>query len=359
MTIAHKLSEWFDISVMHPAEFAPFPFSLMKKYKNIVGRQGWSDDGMTVKPFKYIRLFGKKNAFRLLPCYKKQIGHYIEQFGTPDMVHAHFALPDGYLAYLIHKTNHVPYLISFRKTDIEYLNLGKEYSSKKMMLEVLSHAQQIIVHNAAQQETLSRYGFSSILMAHGIEDSFVQPKMSINNSNSLTIVSIGELVPAKHIDWVINAVKNYKGNKNISLMIAGEGPMRQTWETLSAADNNISFLGQISHDKINELLQQSDIFALPSINETFGLVYIEAAAHQNAVIATKGTGIWGHFVDNNEILYCDSYENFQHSLSRLIDDDLLRNQMALNAFEKAKKNYTWSAVINKYNLLYQSILGKQ
>ena len=57
MSIAHKLSPQFSMSVLHPAEFAPFPFNMMKKYKNIMGSQSWEDDGIVVRPFKYIRLF--------------------------------------------------------------------------------------------------------------------------------------------------------------------------------------------------------------------------------------------------------------------------------------------------------------
>lgn len=357
MTIAHKLSEWYDISVMHPAEFAPFPISLMKKYKNIVGKQSWDDNGIKVRPFKYLRVIGKKNAFLFLPNYEKQIKHYIEKFGAPQMVHAHYALPDGYLAYLINKAYHIPYVISFRKTDIGFLKLPIECSTKKLILDVLSNAKQIIVHNAAQQETLSNFGFESVLMAHGIEDNFIKPKEPTNNSNNITIVTIGELVSSKQIDWVIDAVKNYTGDKNISLIIAGEGPMRKTWENSTTTISNVNFLGQISHDRINNLLQQSDIFALPSINETFGLVYIEAAAHQNAVIGTKGTGIWGHYVDCEEMLFCDSYKSFQEMLYKLIDNDDFRNQVALKAFLKTKENYTWDNIINKYRSLYEPILS--
>lgn len=352
MTIAHKLSKRFDISVMHPAEFAPFPFNLLTKYKNIVGKQSWEDDGITVRPFKYIRLFGKKNAFLLLPFYEKGVKQYIKRFGKPYLIHAHFALPDGYFAYLIHKNFQIPYIISFRGSDMKLLNQPQRSNTIKLMKMTLSNAKQIIVHNAAQQERLSNLGYHSNLMAHGIEESFVKPKEELNCSNQITIVSIGELIEQKRIDWVIKAVKDYTGSKSITLKIAGEGPMHQNWESLIGEKNNISFLGRISHDKIDELLEQSDIFALPSYNETFGLVYLEAAAHQNAVIATKGTGIWGHFIDGEEMLFCDSYTSFQKLLYKLIDDVNYRNQLSNKSFKKTTSFYTWKKTIEKYNSIY-------
>lgn len=109
-------------------------------------------------------------------------------------------------------------------------------------------------------------------------------------------------------------------------------------------------------EAINELLCESDIFALPSYNETFGLVYIEATAHQNAVIATKGTGIWGHFKENEETLYCDSYDSFQKMLYELIDNDTFRNQIAKRAFDKTSADFTWDKIIEKYSQLYENLL---
>jgi len=356
ITIAHQLSQWFDISVMHPAEFAPFPISLMKKYKDIAGKNSWSDGTIQIRPLKYIRLFGRKHSFLLLPYVKKRLNHYLNPNGIPDLVHAHYALPDGYLAYMINQIHHTPYIISFRDSDIKFLTDPRKSYNANMMDKVLSNAKKIIVHNGAHQELLSKAGYDSIIMAHGVEKDFLRPKETVNTSNNIVISTVSELIPRKHIDWIINAVEEYKGSKNITLKIAGRGALRIDLESLSRGHENIQFLGQIDHGKVDELLQQSDIFALPSVNETFGLVYLEATAHQNAVIATKGTGVWGHFIDGDEMFYCDSYSSFKEMLFRLIDDNGLRNQMALNAFIKTKDNYSWNTIISKYVSLYEAFL---
>lgn len=357
MTIAHKLSTQFDISVLHPAEWAPFPINLMKKYRNIAGSQSWEDEGIAVRPFKYIRLIGTNIAFRLLPYYKRRIQDYCQRFGTPQLVHAHYALPDGYLAYLLFNAYQVPYLISFRKSDIKFLQAKKSSPTYKTLQTVLKQASQIIVHNVAQQELLSNEGFDSIVVPHGIEKDFIVKKESENNTGTINIATVGELIPLKQINWVIEAVKNYKGNKDLTLTIAGDGPMRQEMEISAQGYNNIVFLGNIAHEKVGDLLCHSDIFALPSNNETFGVVYIEAAGHQNAVIATKGTGVWGIFNDKEEMLYCDSFDSFRKILYELIDNDLLRNTIAKNAYDKTSKLFTWDKVIEKYVELYHDCIA--
>lgn len=115
MTIAHKLSSQFAITVLHPTEFAPFPFNRIRKYRNLAGSSSWNDESIVVNPFKYIRMFGKKLAFLFLPFYKRKIKKYCQEFGIPDISHAHFALPDGYFALLLKKYTESP--ISFLFVD--------------------------------------------------------------------------------------------------------------------------------------------------------------------------------------------------------------------------------------------------
>ena len=348
MTIAHKLSTQFDVSVLHPTEFAPFPFNRMKKYRNLADNQPWNDGEINITPFKYIRLIGKRIAFLLLPHYKRKVKQHCERHGIPQISHAHFALPDGYFAYILKQIYGTPYIVSFRGSDVKLMNSYADSNTMRRMQAVLSHADKIIVHNHAQQELLRKHGFGSLLMPHGIEADFLKPKSPNGAKNEIVIATIGELIPQKQIDWVINAVRDYKGEKRISLWIAGEGPQKEELERLADEHPNIKLLGKIKHASVNELLCETDIFTLPSINETFGLVYVEATAHQNAVIATKGTGVWGHFVDGEEMLFCDSFESFKQMLFHLIDNDEARNRMAQKAYLKTVERFTWDKVIKDY-----------
>lgn len=356
MTIAHKLSEYFDISVMHPREFAPFPFSLMKKYKNLADNKSWNDQNILVTPLSYIRLFGKRLAFLFLPIYYRKIKQYCKHFGVPNLTHAHYALPDGYFALLIKQLFGIPYIISFRGSDVKLMTSNSKSNTMKRMIAVLNQADKIIVHNRAQEDLLREYGFDSELFPHGIEADFLKPKQQSGPKEEIVITTIGDLIPRKHIDWVVNATKEYKGKKTITLLVAGDGSQKAELDNLVAGYTNIKLLGKIKHEAINEILCDSDIFALPSINETFGLVYVEATAHQNAVIASKGTGIWGHFNENKEILYCESYASFKKMLYELIDNDSLRNTIAKNAFDKTSTLFTWDKVIERYVKIYQNCI---
>lgn len=355
MTIAHKLSACFDISVLHPSEMAPFPLNLLKKYKNLSGSKPWNDGEILVKPLKYTRLPGRRLSFLLLPLFKRKIRRYLEVEEMPCLTHSHYVMPDGYFSYMMKRQYEIPYVISFRDSDIKFLELDDKRKVKKMTIEVLKNADKVVVHNVAHQTFLRLYGIDSEVVSHGIEKSFLQEKEEMTAKEEVMVTVVSGFIRRKNIDWVINAIKSYNGVKNVRLNIIGEGELAGELKNLAGDCKNINFMGQMSHDDVGRWLHVSDIFALPSYHETLGLVYLEAAAKENAVIAMKDTGVCGNYQDGEEMLFCDDYQSFERLLHNLIDDDDKRISLSEKAFERTRSEYTWNVSIEKYKKIYENV----
>ena len=90
-------------------------------------------------------------------------------------------------------------------------------------------------------------------------------------------------------------------NQIACLHIYGDGPERSKLEQLAASNEvtktSVRFHGLISHDKVADIMANSDIFAMVSTGETFGLVYLEAMASGDIVIASRHEGIDGIVID--------------------------------------------------------------
>ena len=117
---------------------------------------------------------------------------------------------------------------------------------------------------------------------------------------TIKILSIGRLVEKKGHEYSIRAVAMVAAEyKNISYLIAGDGPLRNDLENLVSklgVKDHIKFLGALNHDEILGLYEQSHIFSLPSItanNEKEGIpvVLMEAMACGLPVISTYHSGI--------------------------------------------------------------------
>ena len=121
ITIAQKLIDYFDITLLHPAEYAPFPVSLMKKYRNIADKKRWKSGELDIIPFKYLRLPTLPLSFLILPLFKRKLIKTLNKIGRFSLVHAHFILPDGFMALMLKKSHNIPFVISVRATDVNYL----------------------------------------------------------------------------------------------------------------------------------------------------------------------------------------------------------------------------------------------
>ena len=350
LTIAEKMSQFCEISFVFPTAIVFPPFSFIKKYKPLANLKTWTDGYFNIKPLRYLRLPGKKLSYLLMDtlCVEK----YVDKNAIPDLCHAHYIMPDGYIANKIKQKYGTPYVVSVRMSDIKHLkSLRKINPVYSKFVKVLKEADKIIVHNRPQQKFVAGMGFDSVIIPHGIEISALMtfPK---KNEDIITVSVVSELIKRKNIDWTIRAVKEYTGKKTVKLVIVGDGVCRNILQNLANNAPNIHFVGKIAHNEALKLLEKSHIFALPSINETFGLAYLEAAAKLNAVICHKNEGVDGLFEDGKEIAFCDGYEDFRNILHTLVENPEKMKKLANNGYERLK-NYTWEHIQSRYMDIYE------
>ena len=114
-------------------------------------------------------------------------------------------------------------------------------------------------------------------------------------------------------------------------------------------DNDWRFPNQ----RLVEMYQASDIFAFPSLLETFGMVQLEAMAAGTAVISTDAPGCKD--VINDEInglqARAGDIDHFAYQLKRLLNDEHLREKLIKNALEFVE-DYKWETIAKNYERLF-------
>ncbi|MDP3794431.1 MAG: glycosyltransferase family 4 protein [bacterium] len=102
----------------------------------------------------------------------------------------------------------------------------------------------------------------------------------------------GRLAPEKGVDVLVKALASQRG---VSLNIAGEGPERATLETLAqrlGVRERISFLGFLSHQALQPIIEASRAVVVPSVwYENFPYAVLESMAYGKLVIASRIGGI--------------------------------------------------------------------
>lgn len=137
----------------------------------------------------------------------------------------------------------------------------------------------------------------------GIPDHLAQKQKdkidSLELENNLDFIYVGRLVKYKNVDVVIRALHE-KYKNAATLHIVGEGAEEENLKQLSRQLNiekNVVFHGQLSRNKVYEMMKKSYCFIMVSDNETFGMVYIEAMLAGCVTIASEAGGVDGVIVD--------------------------------------------------------------
>lgn len=159
-----------------------------------------------------------------------------------------------------------------------------------------------------------------------------------NPNGRVKVLTCANLIKRKNVDKVIRECENL----DVDLTIIGDGKELSRLKKLSTKPK---FLGWIEHDKVLEEMRRADIFALPSINETFGMVYLEAMASGCITVCTENDGAAG-IIQNGE----NGYFWKDGIIKEIIDAQ--DKQRILNNSYKTILNYTSkNAAINYLNHL--------
>lgn len=102
------------------------------------------------------------------------------------------------------------------------------------------------------------------------------------------LIMVGNLSRLKNQQLLINALPRLPASWTVQLV--GDGPARRELEAIVAdlgLGARIDFLGYRTHEDTLELIREADVLVHPSLSETFGLVYFEAAQVGTPVVAFR------------------------------------------------------------------------
>lgn len=101
--------------------------------------------------------------------------------------------------------------------------------------------------------------------------------------------------------------------------------------------------------------QTHNIFAMSSIYESFGLIFLEAGYYNLPVVATNVEGIPEVVIDNETGFLCDPRDSVSlaNNILKLIENKSLRNQMGVVGHNYVLTNFTSDRMVSEYDLIYK------
>ena len=184
---------------------------------------------------------------------------------------------------------------------------------------------------------------------------------SLNSKKTAYVIgALGRFVPEKGFNYLIEAISILRDRRyNVKLVLGGAGPLETQLKKLALDINiekNVEFIGWIKNKK--NFFEDVDIFCIPSVFETFGIVALEAMSEQVAIVTTKTAGASQIFEQDIDALITKtaSSQELADKIAYLIDNPAKREELKNNAYNKIANKYDIRVVADKLSETLENIL---
>ena len=175
------------------------------------------------------------------------------------------------------------------------------------------------------------------------------------------ILAVGKLRYIKGFDILINAFSLLRsGYHDVNLVIIGDGPKRLELEQLIVDIGekcSIFLVGECTHAEVLRYMECCEFLVVPSRQEAFGLVALEAMSMGKAVIASDVGGL-PEIVQHNmtgRVLQKLEPKCVCSEMEELLVNPHKRKVLGQNAQYLVSEHYLCATMIDKYESLFQSL----
>lgn len=299
---------------------------------------------------------------------ERKLEKFLDQslsFDDFQIIHAHTLYTDGLLAYHISKKYGIPYIVAVRSTDLLYYAKYRKdlyFLAKK----ILKNAKKVIFLSENYLNRTSRH-FSinltnkSVVIPNGLNDFFIEHMCNSNDreknkNREYNLLTVGFVSKRKNQLTVAKAISELLIEKNIRVKYSVVGKVLD--QNVLEELEKFSFVDYSPFMNKDDLIieyQKSDLFIMTSLNETFGLTYLEAISQNTPVIYSRGEGFDGQF-EYGEVGYPVDSLDIEDLKEKILL--VLSNKDKFKNIAEKVKEFSWEKIGTKYREVYREVLDE-
>ncbi len=292
----------------------------------------------------------------------------------PDILHAHWLIPQGTIAVLIKFFRKIPVITTVHGGDVFALRgtlLGK------IKRFALRRSDAWTSNTRASSDAVG--DGASVPRPQIIPMGVDIERFASGNRNRLreglgpdenVVLFVGRLVEKKGVDDLIQAFSLLPTSMQARtrLWIVGSGEQETALRAQGAhlgISEKITLWGKISNNELPDFYAAADLFVGPSVMATSGdtegqgVVFLEAFAARLCVLATRIGGI-SEVVESGKtglLVEPRNPEMLANSIAKLLNNTNLRAHLTSNAFEKVVAEYDWNNIAGSFEEIYRRALS--
>ncbi len=214
----------------------------------------------------------------------------------PDIIHVHFAVPTGALAWVLSKLTGTPYVLTIHLGDVPG---GVPQKTDRwfrfvapFIPPIWERASRVVaVSEFTRQLASATYNVPICVIPNGVK---IQSEITVKPpSQPPILIFAGRFQPQKNLPFLIRALSQIQ-DLPWTLKLIGEGQERPLIEEAIAEEEletRIVFNGWMESEEVEDELLASDILVMPSLSEGLPIVGVQALAKGLAIVANRAGGL--------------------------------------------------------------------
>jgi len=309
--------------------------------------------------------------------FSKFIASLVRRYNI-DIIHAHFAYPEGFAGFLARNMMKVPFVLTLHGYDIltdPSINYGIRLTKRYdvMVRKVLAESDMIFAASKHVYKAAISAGCPEdhlLLLPNGVDverfnprldSSLVREKLGV--AGRPVVFTLRWHEPKNGIEHLIKAVPFVlREIPNAIFIIGGSGVLKKYHEKLAKklkVNHNVLFVGHIPAIELPLYYAACDVFVIPSIVEAFGLVTVEAMACGKPVVGTNVGGIPDVIKDgiNGFLVEPRNPQSMANKIIVLLKNPNLRTKFGASARKIVMEEFNIQKRIDKILSIYNQLLS--
>lgn len=290
-----------------------------------------------------------------------------------DVINTHFAVPTGPTGLVLSWIFKIPNILSIHGGDIydpsKNLSPHRHGLLRWIIRRVMAASNKIIAQsNNTKNNAIEIYKplKDIAIIPLGIPEpkAFTASRKDLSlKENETYIISIGRLVKRKGYDHLLNSISILRDKGiHVNVLIVGDGPELMPLQELAkdlGIKGQAKFLTNVTDEEKFSCLLNSDLYALSSLHEGFGIVLLEAMFAGLPIVATNNGGQTDLLISEVNALLVPPEDDkaLADAIEKILNDTEKREIIARNNLEKIK-DFTISSVTKKYLDVFREVTKK-
>ena len=285
----------------------------------------------------------------------------------PDVLHAHWLLPNGFIAAVASRRLGIPLVVSVPGSDAQVA--GKNALFRRMARFTFEQASLLTANSEALRDSVIALGADPAkfdMIIYGTRPDALRPdpagvdalraELGIDPA-AMIVLCVGRMVPKKGFDYLIRALAEPAlRSRNVVAVMVGGGDDLAAWQRLArdlGVDDRLRWAGYVPIDRISVYYNLADVLAMPSVSrpaDGLNVCVLDAMSCAKPVVGSEAAGNALAIVDGETGLLVPEQDAgaLAAALARLADDEQIRIAMGHAGRRRIETELGWPHLARRY-----------